>query len=204
MSRTHQGFSMIELMVTMVILGILVVAAVPGFSAWLANSRVRSVAEAMAADMLKAKNEASHRSHQIAFVRTAAAPTTATAAASTSGDKWYLRVNNLVPGELSTDSAMDGGGFLVRGETLAAQYGVSISGPAMICFSSSGRLVANTTTTSDGFVLNCAAPTVAAPATFNITRTGADRPLRLTVALGGMIRMCDPAKTLSATAPDGC
>ena len=33
---------------------------------------------------------------------------------------------------------------------------------------------------------------------------GRDRPLRVLVSLGGQVRMCDPAKILSAAAPEGC
>jgi type IV fimbrial biogenesis protein FimT len=33
---------------------------------------------------------------------------------------------------------------------------------------------------------------------------GADRPLQVQIKLGGQVRMCDPARTLSATQPDGC
>ena len=44
----------------------------------------------------------------------------------------------------------------------------------------------------------------AAAATYDITIPNADRPLRVLVALGGQVRLCDPAKTLSNTNPDGC
>jgi type IV fimbrial biogenesis protein FimT len=39
---------------------------------------------------------------------------------------------------------------------------------------------------------------------FDITNSAADRPLRVLVTLGGSVRLCDPAKTLSAAQPDGC
>jgi type IV fimbrial biogenesis protein FimT len=47
--------------------------------------------------------------------------------------------------------------------------------------------------------------------TFNVSTSGttvavlgSDRPLRVLVALSGQVRQCDPARTLSSTAPDGC
>ncbi len=185
-------------------MAMLLAMAVPGFSAWMANSKVRSAAVALVEDLRKAQGEAVRRSHQVALVRTTAAPTAANVASSASGTNWYLRVINLLAAELSTDSALDNGGFFIRGETMATSLGVSISGDAMICFNSLGRPVSNTTTTSDGFVLACAAPASdSAPRTFEIRRSGADRRLDVTVSLGGKIRVCDHDKAI-ADSPDGC
>jgi type IV fimbrial biogenesis protein FimT len=45
---------------------------------------------------------------------------------------------------------------------------------------------------------------VPAVTSYDVTRAGAERRLRIVVALGGRVRMCDPDKALSATNPDGC
>lgn len=201
--RRSSGFSLIELMVVIAIMALLAAFAIPGYSNWVGNSRVRSATEALANDLRRAQAEAVRRSHQVALVRTTGNPTSATVAASNSGTNWFVRVINLVATEVAGDSAMDGGGFFVKGETTARQLGVTINGDTMICFNSLGRPVANSTTTSDAFTLTCTAPTATQPKQFNIAHTSADRPLRITVDIGGKIRTCDPAKSISAS-PDGC
>ena len=44
----------------------------------------------------------------------------------------------------------------------------------------------------------------AAVINYDVSLPGSDRPLRVTVSMGGQVRMCDPARTQSATQPDGC
>ena len=78
--------------------------------------------------------------------------------------------------------------------------GVTIAGPTAVCFNSGGRQVANADPDIGGAA--CALD-ASGTSTFDLSSTNADRPLRVLVALGGSVRMCDPAKTLSS-APDGC
>jgi type IV fimbrial biogenesis protein FimT len=89
--------------------------------------------------------------------------------------------------------------FIEGGQLGDLAAGVAIAGPAAICFNSLGRVVANAVPIA-GAATTCAAGAT----TYDLTLTGADRPLRVTVALGGQVRRCDPAKTLSGTNPDGC
>jgi type IV fimbrial biogenesis protein FimT len=78
---------------------------------------------------------------------------------------------------------------------------VSVNGAALTCFNSTGRQVSNTAT---GLGVDCTAPASATtPSAFNVTKTGADRSLRVQVYLGGQIRMCDINKSISSS-PDGC
>ena len=80
---------------------------------------------------------------------------------------------------------------------------VAITGPAAICFNSLGRLVANAATGIAS--ATCTLPTNAAlTQSYQVTLSSSDRPLRINVDLGGQVHMCDPAKSLSATDPDGC
>ncbi len=54
-NRTAQGFSLIELMVTMAIFGILILSAVPATSQWRLEKRVSSISSALAADLAQAR-----------------------------------------------------------------------------------------------------------------------------------------------------
>ncbi|MBS1208096.1 MAG: prepilin-type N-terminal cleavage/methylation protein [Proteobacteria bacterium] len=194
MLRRQAGFSLIELMVIVVVMSILMLIAVPNLTTWLANNRVRTVAEALQNALRQTQVEAIKRSRQASFVLTAASPALS-ATPSSSGPNWYIQS---LP--LTGSSEMASSSDFVRGETLARQYGVSISGgSAVLCFNSAGRLVSNTAT---GLGAVCTAPTESV--TYTLNTTGADRKLAVQVYIGGKVRMCDPNKTLSASHPDGC
>lgn len=62
------GFSMVELMVGVVIMGILAGLAIPSFQKWLNNSQIRNAAESIANGLQKAKAEAVARNTNVAFV----------------------------------------------------------------------------------------------------------------------------------------
>jgi type IV fimbrial biogenesis protein FimT len=79
--------------------------------------------------------------------------------------------------------------------------GVTIDGPTAICFNSLGRQTANA---SPGIGATTCTLDATGTSTYDIAVTGGSRPLRVLVSLGGQVRLCDPARTLSASAPDGC
>ena len=56
--RNHQGFTLIELMVTISVAAIIMAIAVPSMQLMYANSRVSCVANGLAADLKKARNMA--------------------------------------------------------------------------------------------------------------------------------------------------
>lgn len=186
--RNGRGFSLVELMVTLVLLAIALTAALPGFGSMIANSRVRSVAEEMQNGIRLAQAEAVRRNRQTVFALTNAAPSL-TAAPLGNGTNWFVRALPL------TSEAADAT-FYVQGGTFARQAGVTITGPALTCFNSIGRQVANAST---GLGEDC---TPADPITYDIGGAG-DRTLRVEVFLGGRVRMCDTARSI-ASAPDGC
>ena len=190
--RKGKGFTLIELVTVMAIIAMLLGLAVPSFSRWINNAKVRTGAETLQNALRLAQAEAIKRSHQVAFVLT-----NATAAESAlpvaNGQNWYIQVLPTVAGE-TVDAAY------VQGGSVGNQTnGISVTGPAIICFNSIGVLVANAAT---GIGTNCTAPTDVV--TYDISRSGADRQLEVQVSPTGAVRMCDKSKTLSTTTPDGC
>jgi len=87
------------------------------------------------------------------------------------------------------------------GTLISAQSSVSVTGPVALCFNSGGRQAANPDPGVGGEACALAA---SGTSTFDVASTTADRSLRVRVTLGGGVQMCDPAKTLSASTPDGC
>ncbi|MGJ7558466.1 GspH/FimT family pseudopilin [Variovorax sp. RB3P1] len=188
------GFTLIELCVTMVVMVVLMALAMPSFFAWIANTRVRTVSDALQNGLRQAQAEAVRRSRTAVFSLTndTAPKTSLTAVAN--GTHWSI--NFVASSTLDTAGVAT---FVEAGVLTVAGAGVSIAGPAAICFNPLGRLVSNSSTGVTG-----ATCSLSSPPTYNITMTSADRPLRVVVSLGGQVHMCDPARTLSSSAPDGC
>ncbi|WP_431126437.1 pilus assembly FimT family protein [Variovorax paradoxus] len=189
--RAARGFTLIEMMVTVVLLSILMALAFPAMSEWVRNSRIRTVADALQNGLRLAQTEALRRSRQTVFSLTADTNPADGLTAAANGANWSVNFVPLLTGEENDATFIEGGGLT----GLAPD--VRITGPATLCFNSLGRVVDNAT---PGTGVAC----TASAAAYNITIPNADRPMRVLVALGGQVRLCDPAKTLSNTNPDGC
>jgi prepilin-type N-terminal cleavage/methylation domain-containing protein len=67
LNKNNSGFNLVELMVSIAIMSVLMVMAFPSFSAWMANSRVRNVSEAVNYGLLQARSEAVRRNELVTF-----------------------------------------------------------------------------------------------------------------------------------------
>ena len=182
--RRERGLTLVELVVAMALLVILLFVATPDFSAWINNTRVRSVAEGMQNGVRLAQAEAVRRNRTVAFFLTNAEPAI-DAVPVANGVNWGIRTTTLFADDVAE---------FVRGAAAAeVGTGVAIVGPAAICFNAAGQQV---TVAAEG----CAA----AVTNYDVTRAVADRRLRIVVSMGGRVRMCDPDKVLSDANPDGC
>jgi type IV fimbrial biogenesis protein FimT len=186
-----QGFTLIEMMVTIALMSVLTMLAMPSFTTWIANNKVRTVSDSLQNGLRFAQSEALRRSRPIVFSLTnSTAPQTSLAAAA-NGSNWSINV---------AKSSLDANNVFVQAGVLPdVAASVQIAGPAAVCFNSMGRLVANTDTGVSG----ASCDTASTVFTYDITLAGADRPLRVLVGLGGQVRMCDPARKLTDS-PDGC
>lgn len=194
--RAVRGFTLIELMVTVVLLGIMMALAFPAMNEWMRNSRIRTVADTLQNGLRLAQTEAVRRSRQTVFSLTADTNPADGLTAVNNGANWSV---NFVPLLTDEDDDPAFSTFIEGGGLTGSMPDVQITGPATLCFNSMGRVVENATP-GTGVACNAAA------GTYNITIPNVDRPraLRVLVGLGGQVRLCDPAKTLSNTNPDGC
>ena len=187
-----RGFTLIELMVTLTLLGILVALSIPSFTSWLRNSQIRTVAEALQSGIRMAQGEAVRRNRQVVMYFTNANPASGSTAVA-GGKNWALQT----VAQFGETAEFIAGGKLTD---IASSVAIANDQAATaICFNSNGRVVANASPGVSG------ASCPAAATVFNVTMTGADRPLRVMLQLGGQLRMCDPNRPqLSSTSPDGC
>ncbi|MGB8337674.1 MAG: GspH/FimT family pseudopilin [Burkholderiales bacterium] len=205
------GFTLIELMIVVVIMGIVLAMGIPNFRTWIENGRIRTGAESVFNGLNLARSEAIRRNESVqfrfdpAFKSTWAicqqdTPTTSTftlctplGAAATSGnlgnrviqarydDKGSTNV------QVGTDTAMG---------TLTTALPVALGGDR-VTFDGMGRLV----------------QTIGGAAANNAVRVDVVNPklpaaqmrrLVIQISFGGQVRLCDPDPGLSATDPRRC
>ncbi len=175
--RGQRGLTLIELMVTISLLALLLGLAAPSFREWTRNNQVRTVTDALQNGARLAQAEAVRRNRQVVFFLTNDATCDTDTAPADDGAFWAIRTVPIVTGD----------------PVEVVQCGQ--------CFNSAGRQVANAT---PGVGTATCTLDATGRSTYNVSATGAARALRVLVSLGGQVRLCDPARTLSATAPDGC
>ncbi len=201
MLKFERGFTLIELVVTMAVFAILVVVGLPSFSNWIHDEQIRSTAELLQNGLRGAQAASLNRSRIVVFALTNASPAFE-AAPATNGANWYSQALPQFAGE-DANASYQSSAYIEGGSLNGSGNGTTITGPASICFNSIGRLVSETASVGS-VTYNCSAPAAGTPVKYDVANPAGDRPLRVTVSFGGQIRMCDPARTLSATAPDGC
>lgn len=194
--RTMSGVSLIELVITVAIIGILLSLALPSFNTYIDNIRVRSAAENTLAGLQKARSEAVTRNVAIDFVLTnnptlGAIDLTSTDAATgplATGNNWVIQVNSpatLIEGKLGIEGT---------GRSASTAPATQVSGTIATSPATPAAFV-----TFTGF----GGTTLAATATFQFSVPGntcaaAGGPIRclnVVVSRAGQVRLCDPAAT---------
>ena len=190
------GFTLIELVVTVALAGILATLAVPAFRTRIQDAAIRSTADGLQNGLRSAAAEAVRRSSQVIFVLSASPPTF-NGTPATTGNYWYFQAVPTIPSQ-TADST-----YFVQGSPPGfASNGISIVATASaICYNSLGRLVTNSGVASWP---NLPAACTAQDTSYVVSGPAGTRTLKVIASLGGKVRMCDPAKTLSSTNPDGC
>ncbi len=176
-SAKSSGFTLVELMVTVALLGILASLGVPNFQTWIQNTKIRTAAESIQSGIQKARAEAVKRNVPVRFTLNGG------------NSSWTV---SCVTASLCTDLA---GGIV---EARPASDG-----------SSADIILATIPATSYSVDFNNLGGTNSAPVPFtqidvNSNSPKADRPLRVTLGVGGNTRLCDPYPGLSSSDPRKC
>ena len=190
-----RGFTIIELVIAIALVGVMLKLGLPSFTAWISNAKVRTVTDALQNGIRLAQTEALRRNRTVVMSLTNATPAI-NATPSVNGKFWSLQ---------TVAKLGDTAGEYIQGGALTdVASGVTITGQAAaICFNSNGRLV---TLPSSATGVGTACIVDDTKTFYDVNVAGAaDRPLRVTVGLAGQVRLCDPNRPArSDTSPDGC
>ena len=194
------GFTIIELMIGLTVLGIVLMIGLPSLATWVQNTQIRTAAESMQSGLQLARAEALRRNTTVRFQLVSTL--TSACALSVTGTSWVVSradptgACEQAPTEATTP-------WIVQkkdGAEGAPNAVITATGGSSVIFNGIGRVVTSG---------------VPAPISrVDVTNTrggacktaGADEPmrcLRVTVSTGGSVRMCDPAVT-DVTDPRSC
>lgn len=168
-----RGFTLIELMITLVIMALLLGFGVPAFTEWMQNSQIRTHAESTLAGLQRARMEAVRRNRAVQFLFTSTSPEPTNINAlvpNPNGPHWVVRV-------FQTGGVYNADDFIESRSRAEGSANVTVNAnQASLVFNGQGRL------TGGGVTID-----------FGSTSAAATRPLRITVNAGGQVRLCDPA-----------
>jgi len=179
-----RGFTLIEVMMTIALFGLLIMLAVPAGRVFMANTQVRTAAEAFLNGMQQARAEAVRRNSHVQLVLGA-------------GTTWTVGCVTVV-GDLDGDGVDDCPDPIARrameeGGTAHTTIEVLPAGANTITFNGLGRVVANPDFSEAITTINVESAKIPAPET---------RRLRVNVAVGGSVKMCD--RDMAANDPRAC
>jgi type IV fimbrial biogenesis protein FimT len=163
--RRHPGFTLIELLVGLAIVSILIVSALPSYSAWIQNTKIRNAAESVQNGLQLARSEAVLKNTNVQF-------------AFGIDTQWTVSV--VAPVQTIQSRAAEQGslGVLVT----------RTPGTSTLTFNSLGRVIANADGSASFTQVDLDMSDITVPANLR-------RPLRVTISAAGRVRMCDPSIT---------
>jgi type IV fimbrial biogenesis protein FimT len=198
MLRTRQrGISLIEIAIGLAILGISFSWAIPSYSRWIQNTKIRNMAESLVNGLQLARSEAIGRNSQVQFILTdsnagsAAEDTDLATLGDGAGTNWMVRailppvggapnyayVSGSVGAEGSDNATVQAGDMAIGG------------GVAAITFNGFGRLMTVNDDLSNPIRKICVRSS-------RLSVANGARILEIDIGTAGQIKMCDP--TVSA------
>lgn len=187
----NRGFSLVELLIVVAVLGLVLMLGLPNVSAWLQNTQIRNGAEAMISGLQLARTEALRRNRLVRF--NLVDNLTAGCNLGTGGPDWIVSMAD-PSGNCGADPSDAVDPFILQKRSnqegspnavlAASDTGVTFNGLG----AASGTLQIDFSNPGGGACQTAAGPM---------------RCLRVVVSSSGSVRMCDPAVT-DATDPRAC
>ena len=141
-SPAIQGFTLVELLVTMSVLAVMAAIALPSFQQFMAENRAQGKAVELAAAIKTSQTEALRRNREVVFTLTSSVDPSSALAGDTAGKSWASVTLPLAnSSDSSTPTVIGVGGFTENAADVALK-----ATSAGICFLPDGTIKANTAT----------------------------------------------------------
>lgn len=183
----QRGFTLIEAMVVVSIIGVLLMAVLPGAATWIRSLRVRSAAESLQNGLQRARMEALRRNQEVSFWLMTN-PTTDGCALSAGTGSWAVSLGSTSPaGSCATTPPLEA--YSMPGASSTVQVS-GVNGANGVTFNVFGQVKASGTPLQK--------IQVTMPTSSDV------KELDVYVTPGGLVRMCDPSvgKADSRACPD--
>lgn len=200
---SSHGVTLIEQMVAIAILALMFAIALPSFGDWIRNTRLRSTAESLRADLQMARAEAIRRNTttRLQFVTSL----DNSCALSASGGAWVVNSGAAQNPEGACDGAISttAAPFLIRKSPIVSSNSADLQLEATrstLAFDGLGR---QTTTTAPATTVAIVSVSFTSRNGACVAAGGSVRCLTVVLSPGGDSRICDPSRTAS-TDPMRC
>ena len=181
-----RGFTLVELLVTVTVLGIVLMLGLPNISAWLHNTQIRNSAEAMVSGLQLARAEALRRNRAVRFNLVDALDASCNLAAA--GPNWVVSMADpATKCNAATSDIVDPFILQKRSSQEGSQNAAVNASASSVTFNGLGSAngaVQIAVSNPNGGACQLAA--------------GPMRCLQVNVSASGSVRMCDPAVTDAA------
>ncbi len=177
--RTARGFSLDELMISVVILAIAMAVAMPSFSQWIQNTHIRSATESLLNGIQRARAEAVTRNVTVTF--------------TVSGDDFWTVTDTALDQVIESRPRSE----IPASVTINASSALSPPAPAPTTLTFNNLGVRNANTDSSE-------PIAAIDVDSSALAEDDSRNLRIIIGAGGIARMCDPNPAIEETDPRYC
>jgi type IV fimbrial biogenesis protein FimT len=191
------GFTLIELMIGLTVLGIVLMIGLPSLATWIQNTQIRTAAEGMQSGLQLARAEALRRNTTVRFQLVDTL--TSACVPSATGSNWVVSLADATGACDAAPSDTAAPQIIQKkdGAEGAPNAVVTATGGSSVTFNGIGRVV------NAGPITRVDITNTRGGACKTAVADEPMRCLRVTVSSAGQVRMCDPAVT-DVTDPRSC